>query len=460
MSIRISALYIVVLGLSIFAWKDWFKSLCAMVLMMALFHHEDMPSSVFGIQGLNPWNILCVSVFLAWLTHRRREGLKWDMPRHIIVLLLMYFGVILVGVLRAVFDRSHIEDYPLGSLISEELVNTIKWVVPGLLMFDGCRTRKQLLLALAAILGLYALFALQVVRRVPWAAAIAVDAQAQLARMRQCRDIGYAATDLSVMLAGACWGTLAALALGRSRCYKGIVLAIASMVAFGQALTGGRAGYVAWGATGLVLCILRWRKYLILAPVVVLLLPIVVPGAVNRMFTGIGLTDAAGQTTNDPYLVTSGRADIWPYVIDKIGESPLIGHGRLAMKRTGLQDVDESFPHPHNMYLETLLDNGILGSIPIFVFFATMTLYSARLFTSSNRLYSAVGGLSLALILSSLLAGVGGQHFYPQEHTLGIWVAMLLSLRVYVEEKQATMGTVSWQNSPALQQSAMAPVGH
>ena len=124
----------------------------------------------------------------------------------------------------------------------------------------------------------------------------------------------------------------------------------------------------------------------------------------------------------------------------------------MAMKRTGLsQHVgleldDDTWPHPHNMYLETLLDNGILGSIPIFVFLGAMTVYSARLFRSSNRLYSAVGGLSLALTLSSLFSGITGQHFYPQEHTLGIWAAIFLMLRVYEEERRAQIGAISTES--------------
>jgi len=34
MSIRITALCIVVVGLAICAWKDWFKSLCGLILLM------------------------------------------------------------------------------------------------------------------------------------------------------------------------------------------------------------------------------------------------------------------------------------------------------------------------------------------------------------------------------------------------------------------------------------------
>jgi hypothetical protein len=108
------------------------------------------------------------------------------------------------------------------------------------------------------------------------------------------------------------------------------------------------------------------------------------------------------------------------------------------------------------MYLETLLDNGVVGSIPILSLFALMVVYSARLFRSDNRLFSAVGGLSLALILTSLFAGLTGQHVYPQEHTLGIWAAFFLSLRVYVEDKRTQMINIgaeaTWSNSPYEQQ--------
>jgi O-antigen ligase len=359
------------------------------------------------------------------------------------VLLLMYVGVIVVGFMRAVFDRSNIEYYPLKNLISEELINTIKWVLPGILLFGACRMRKHVILAFWSLLGLYFLIALQVVYRVPWACALGGTSEGLFhTRAKGCAQIGYNACDISTFLAGASWGILAALPLVRQKKHKLLVLACAGIVAFGQALTGGRAGYLAWGATGVVLCLIKWRKYLILAPVIVILLPIVLPGAAERMLTGFGVTNVAGETTVDDYSLTSGRILFWPRLIDKIGESPVVGYGRLAMRRTGLvESIETEYPgigatQPHNMYLETLLDNGILGSIPIFLFWAMTVVYCARLFRSDNRLYSAVGGLALSLILAQLFAGIGSQHFYPEESTLGTWVAVFLMLRVHVEEKQ------------------------
>lgn len=444
--IRLTVLLAAVGGLSLYAWRDWFVSLCGLVLLMAIIEHEDMPKNVMGIQGLNTWNFLFVFILIAWAITRCRRGLQWDLPRNIVILLLLYIGVILAGVGRAILDHQNLPGYPMTSLISEELINTVKWVIPGLLLFDGCRNRKQVLMVLACLLAMYFLISLQVMKRMPFESALSGGSESmQRVRLKVCRSIGYSAVDMSVILSGASWGILAILPLLRRRIHQVIVVTGACMVAFGQALTGGRAGYMAWGATGLVLCLLKWRKLLLLAPVALVLFPILLPGTVDRMFFGFGQTDVTGQATVDDYSVTSGRTLIWPMVVAKIGESPLIGYGRLAMGRTGLAtrlwyELGESFPHPHNLYLETLLDNGIIGSVPIILFWATIVVYSARLFRSDNRLYSAVGGVSLSLVLAQLFAGIGSQHFYPRESTMCVWVAMFLALRVHVEEMRVRAG--------------------
>ncbi len=450
MSLRHIALYVLVSGLSIYAWKDWFKSLCGLVLLMAIIEHSDMPKSMLGIQGLNMWNILFVVIFFAWVANRHRQGLHWDMPRHINILLLIYLAVILAGIFRAAFDRGSYSNYPLKSLLSEQLINTIKWVLPGVLLFEGCRSRRQVLMVLACLLAMYFLIGVQVARRIPASTILSGDA-IEIAR-NKCSDIGYSAVDTSVFLAGAFWAMIATLPMLTQKKYKATLLAAAGLVVFAQALTGGRAGYVAWGATGFVLCILKWRKYLLLAPVVAILLPIIMPGAVQRMFTGFGATDITGQSTADRNAITSGRMIIWPYVIHKISKSPIIGHGRLGMNRTGLvATIETEHPgigaaQPHNMYLETLLDNGILGSIPILLFWGILVIYAGRLFKSENRLCSAAGGTALALMLTQLVAGLGSQHFYPEESTLGVWAAMFLMMRVHLEQAKARQHSLAVEN--------------
>jgi len=258
--------------------------------------------------------------------------------------------------------------------------------------------------------------------------------------MKNCSDIGYSACDISTFLAGAFWAMLAALILVRQKRYKILLLGAAGIVAFGQALTGGRAGYAAWVLTGLILGLFKWRKYLILIPAAIIIIYFAFPGVFQRVLTGFGEKDVTGQEVINQYELTSGRAQIWPYVIDKIEESPVVGYGRLAMRRTGLTEYlgakfgsSEAFPHPHNLYLEAMLDNGVLGALPIFIFFIVVISYSARLFRDANPWFSAIGGLSLSMVLAQLIGGIGSQHYYPRESTLGMWASIFLMFRVSIE---------------------------
>lgn len=132
-------LSVLVTDLSIYAWKHWFKSLCGLIVLMEVIANRAMRKNMFGIQGLNLWNKVFLTIFLAWLASRRREDLTWDRPRNVSVLFLLHLGVILVGFARDVLDRSHMSDYPMKNLVTEELVNTIKWVFPRILLFDGRR---------------------------------------------------------------------------------------------------------------------------------------------------------------------------------------------------------------------------------------------------------------------------------------------------------------------------------
>jgi len=72
MSIRVTVLYLLVAGLSIYAWKDWHRTLCGLIVMMAIIHHEDMPRMMFGIPGLNVWNALLGVIMVVWAFNRRR----------------------------------------------------------------------------------------------------------------------------------------------------------------------------------------------------------------------------------------------------------------------------------------------------------------------------------------------------------------------------------------------------
>jgi O-antigen ligase len=394
-------------------------------------------------------------VVAAWLAGRRRERLRWDMPGAINFMLLGYLGVVLIGFARMMADRTNLW-YTTGTLISEDLINTIKWVVPGLLLFDGARTRRRLLLGLASLCAIYVLLAVQVIRWMPIGVLTSGEALAGRSLKILLNEIGYHRVNLSVMLAGASWAILATRGLAKSVALRALIPFLALVVAYGQALTGGRAGYATWLAVGLVLGLVRWRGYLLALPFVVAAVLAVVPAARERMLQGFTpetrdtsvYISKEEEAEGNPevaaeYTISAGRTLIWPYVVRKIIDAPMVGYGREAMQRTGLsafllKELGESFPHPHNAYLESLLDNGVIGFVLTMSFYATVLWLSLSLFLDSRSpVFVATGGAALALVLALLFGAVGSQTFYPREGAVGMWCAIGLMLRTSVERRRA-----------------------
>jgi O-antigen ligase len=441
---RIYVLFLLVAFLSVYAYRDWFKSLCGLILLMAVIEHPDMPKNIMNVQGFNPWNLLMLNVAIAWFIDRTRKGVVWDMPRHINVLLLLYLGVILVAFARAFIDQSHLDNMSAGTLVSEHLINAIKWVFPGMLLFDGCRTQERYTKALACILLLYVFLAIQVTKwMLPYTAFGGAELEAT-SRKLILNEIGYHRVNMSMMLAGASWAILATVVLMKRRWQKVAIVMTFVMIAYAQAMTGGRMGYVTWGVVGLVMCMIRWRKYLVGVVLVPLIIAAALPGARERLFYGFEETNPLGEQVTNTYEVTAGRTLIWPYVVDKIMESPILGYGELAMERTGLSEflrlqLIEEFSHPHNAYFQLLLDSGLIGFLIIMTFWSIILWHAVRLCLDTRLpAFVAIGGVTCSLVLALLVAGMGSQTFYPREGAVGMWAAIGLMMRVWVQRRRLT----------------------
>jgi O-antigen ligase len=427
---RVYALYALITFLSIRAYRDYFLSLCALVALAALTPHPDWPNSVLGIQGANPWNVLMLNVAIAWWRQRTAEGFTWDMPNYLMVVLIAYGGVMMLGSLRLFNDLTGLEGFSKGYLISEYLVNTYKWVVPALILYDSCRTRERLSQALLAIFTFYIVLAVLVIRWMPPQYLVDGETMERRSLKVLVQGMGWHRVNLSAMLAGASWALLTCTILWRE--HRRYVVGAAGVVLLGQALTAGRMGYIAWAGVGFCLSLLRWRKYLLLVPIVPLLVILFVPSVAQRMMQGV--STRSGKV--DTMTLTASRTLIWPYVIEKISARPFTGYGREAMIRTRLTAylklyLNEEFAHPHNAYLQWLFDNGLFGAIPVAAFFLCI-LWQAFVLTRAEDdtgLYLAVGGTTLALILAHLFSSMGSQTFYPREGAVPFWVAMMLTAR-------------------------------
>jgi hypothetical protein len=220
------------------------------------------------------------------------------------------------------------------------------------------------------------------------------------------------------------------------------LIVMAGVILYAQSLTGGRGGYLTWGAIGVAFGCLKWRKVLLVLPVIVVSVMLFMPSIVDRVLAGI-INESSQGVAVDQYEVSAGRNIMWPYVIEQIKRSPAVGYGRQAMMRQGIvaflyDFLNEEFGHPHNAYLEWLLDNGIVGFIPVMLFYIVILFHSFRLFLDARSpLFQAAGGVSCALILALLVGGLTSQSFYPVEGTIEMWCAMGVMMRMSVERRRA-----------------------
>lgn len=438
-------------------WKDWYKGACGLILLMPILERPDMPHSMLGIPGLNPWNILLIVTVCSWLLHKQREGLRWDMPRGVNILLILQLLLLIIGFLRIFFDRAGLEElqilreygynYATGiGLWNEYLINPFKWVVPGLLLYYGCNSRPRLMMALFSLLAMYLILSLLIYKAIPPWKIIDVDSLTKYA-IKLDKRVGYHRVDLSAMLAGASWAFFSVIILVRQGWQRLGLLVGGGMVILGQALTGGRAGYMSWFLIGLFFGLFCWKKFLILMPLIILLLVTFIPQIRDRILVGIDSTEKTGYTQSDDEVdiktLTAGRDGIWRLSLEQFWKAPLTGHGRLAILRTGinreaLKEFGESFGHPHCAYLEQGIDNGILGLSIILLFYLTLARKSFSLLRDKTSPISiAIGGVALALILAQLITSLTAQSFYPRQGVVGMWCAIGIMLRVYVERERA-----------------------
>ena len=438
---RVYLVYLLALFLSAYAWRDWFPAAAGLVLMMAGINHPDMPHEIFGVPGLNLWNALALVALPAWLIGRRREQSAWDLPPLATVALVGYVFIICIGFVRLVLQPG-----PLtldADLVGEYVMNPLKYLLPAVMFFDGARTRTRLFLALLAILAAYAALGLLVFKWMPLSMASSGGELTMRGLRRLAQETGFHKNSLSVMLAGASWAVLAARPLLRSRVASAGLVGLSGLLALAMALTGGRGGYVAWVCVGLVMSVARWRAFLVLGPLAVAALLALVPGAAQRAVEGLS---AGGEQMDpedaDPDALSAGRLAVWPYMLAKAQESPFVGYGRLGYERSGLHaflvaEVDASFPHPHNAYLEWLLDNGWLGLAPMLLLYGAVLALSLRLFVDSRHpMFTAAGGVAFALVFAHLVGSATGRTWYPNEETVTMWAAVALMLRVWVERSR------------------------
>lgn len=131
-------------------------------------------------------------------------------------------------------------------------------------------------------------------------------------------------------------------------------------------------------------------------------------GGFARMLPADLLQAVSRSGTSSEILTLSGRLDIWPYVLERIREAPLIGHGHASGMVLFKGFTRWKITHAHNLYLQALLYVGVVG----FAVLMAVLAAQLRVFLRDPRpvrdillLYTLLKGITEQSILSNMPSG-------------------------------------------------------
>jgi len=456
---RIYALWLVVAFLSLNAWRHWFWSLLGLIVLTTVFERRDMPKAIMGISGLNAWNIVLLCVIGALCVRGGAARERWDPPRGMVLALLGFLAVVVIAWVRAVFD---IESIPKGAeyhatfsgMTIDELVNPLKYLIPGVLVFYGVRGRRRMVATVVCLLAAAVLYAVLVSRVIPLDTLWGGDFMRY--RHRIGRDTGLNAVDMSTVLVGGFWSLIAALAFWKDWRARAALGVGAAIVFVGCALCQSRGGFAAMAAVGVALGVFRFRWMLAAMPVAAVVIALTMPSIPQRLGMGLDVVDEAGDDSVDWATATAGRTtSLWPPVLEQIEASPLIGHGRRAILRTDaynqIMAADGVVPtHPHNAYLEMLSDAGVVGLLVSLAFYGYLLWRSTVLcMQGGDPVFRLVGAMGIATVGAWLVAGLGAQSLFPKISGMIMWVTCGLVIRASVEHARLLAAAPARRAAPA-----------
>ena len=313
---RVYLLWLVIVGLCIYAQRDYFKSACVLVMLMAIYKHPDMPTNVAGIQGLNPWNLLMIFTVIGYFVNKGKEGAVWDLDGKVTFLFLAFYALSMTSSYRMLSDIQTLLDYgwdfTKGEIVSEYFVNQTKWLIPAYLIFVGARTEERRKLALIAILATHMVIALIVIRRIP-VSSIATGMELTQKGLKVLNQaFGWSRVNTAMLLAGAPWAFFWATNYVTGGKYRWMPWTFFAIGSLALALTGGRMGWGTWVALGGIYSAWRWRKGILLLPLAMLLVVAFVPSVQQRLMQGLNKSDTETQAED---ALTSGRTEAWPIAI-------------------------------------------------------------------------------------------------------------------------------------------------
>jgi len=221
------------------------------------------------------------------------------------------------------------------------------------------------------------------------------------------------------------------------------VLTIAGLVCAG--LTQSRLPPLAMFASVLAFIAYRRGGWMMMVPTLTIIIGLVLllesMGGFAAMLPADLLSLFARSGHSVEILSLSGRLEIWPYVIDRITEAPLLGHGYASGMMLFKGFVRWKITHAHNMYLQSLLYLGAVGFALMIVLLMTqwkLFLVSPRPVRDILLIYVCLKGMTEQSLLCNMPTG-----------TVAVWMVTVGYAALAWQRHPISAGDIAAGTAPA-----------
>ncbi|MBI3043013.1 MAG: O-antigen ligase family protein [Betaproteobacteria bacterium] len=430
---NLNALYLCVSLIGcVFILRDFRIGVVLLILLLPISRSYLFPHAMLGITGLNPFNLLLAGTLGSCLLHGLFDGtLRRFMPRP---LLWLYIVPILVAgalgsrrvgdIAPGFFMYDMVAFYDAAGYLRELVAKPLMMVVFALLVGAAVsRSEKPERFLIPTLVSIWVMGAVVVVYF--FLSGVALGELASSSSRGFLSALGLHANDLGRLYAVAYALLLFTWAESREPGLRLALLASMALVVVALLLTFSRGAFLGFlVVNGLFLL---WRANArtlafigLLTAVALLLLP---DAVYDRMTTGFG----GGLNA-----ISAGRIEgIWLPLLPEVMHSPIYGNGlgsilwSEAMRRTdGVTILGTT--HPHNAYLEALLDVGIAGLVLLCAFYAHVWK-GFRALSVDPAVSPALRGFYLgatAGLASFLIAALVDSSLAPRSEQAFLWLAI------------------------------------
>jgi len=415
--------------------------LAAAVIILPFSSSLLLRAQLLPLPGARIINILLLLLLVGFLLNRKLDfkGLKLGA--------FFYAGSILLFLI-AILRTSHVadyamqfwfEDYELFKFFLSHGLIPLLATIPFLMIIGRVRTEEETYrviyyLALSMILLAVTIIAIYIVE-------VPSGSEFYITREIIGRHLGLHGNNLAdFIIIG--FPLILAMAMIPKNRYQKIYFLGASLSLIAATLIYSRSAYgTILLSIPAIIALTRWNRLMIPLISLLIMAVILMPGVIDRAVTGL--------EEGEHDIITAGRTDfIWHPTLDELRErvstTPMkvvFGHGRY-----GIMDLQAyrnqrilQTTHPHNMYLDTLLDTGAAGllfyiSIIAYVLIGLIKVfYQQKIKGLTSELHITAG--LLVAIISFMIRGASDSFLLPHLTNPYFYTVMAISFVVINRNK-------------------------